>query len=305
VAVLPLPPAFIPPAINAAATTAAAASAANKIVPLVVTTVGFKATLPVLLVGAAILGTVALVGELAQIWSLYNSRPEQPEEGVTTYGPLPGPVQSRTVIIEPNPLNSWVTGMGTTADTLKVRTPFVEELFGVPRFSWRGDLFRADGTTELDVCLSRATAGTCNTHADGETSIRVVLGNVSEGIEQEPDVAFQPAQPLPPPPVLADLDPQLAPLPPLPLPIPTLRRPQLATPRPIPSPSPSPSPPRSRPALAPVLRQPHRQRCQQPRSIRSQRQQCSQRHPGNPRRRMDRWCRCRCRCLQQPRRSRM
>jgi hypothetical protein len=192
----------------------------------------------------------------AQLWSLFNSKPEQPEEGVTTYRPLPGPVQSRTVIIEPNPLNSWTTGMGTTADTLKVRTPFVEELFGVPRFSWRGDLFRADGTTELDVCLSRAFAGTCNTHADGETSIRVVLGDVSEGIEQEPDVAFQPAQPLPPPPVLRDLDPQLAPLPPLPLvspsPAPAPTGDPSRDPQPAPSPQPAPQPAGPGPGVAPA-----------------------------------------------------
>jgi hypothetical protein len=256
VAVLPLPPAFIPPAVNAAVTTVAAASAANKVVPLVVTTVGLKATLPILLVGAAILGTVALVGELAQIWSLFNNKPEQPEEGVTTYGPLSGPVQSRTVIIEPNPLNSWVTGMGTTADTLKVRTPFVEVLFGVPRFSWRGDLFRADGTTELDVCLSRPFAGTCNTHADGETSIRVILGDVTQGIEQEPDVGFTPEQPLPPPPVLVDLDEQLTPLPPLPLlipnPAPAPTGDPSTDPQPVPEPQPAPQPAGPGPGLAPA-----------------------------------------------------
>jgi len=95
VAVLPLPPAFIPPAINAAVTTVAAASAANKVVPLVVTTVGLKATLPILLVGAAILGTIALVGELAQIWSLFN----QPQETPTNWeGPTGENIIPRDVV---------------------------------------------------------------------------------------------------------------------------------------------------------------------------------------------------------------
>jgi hypothetical protein len=256
VAVLPLPPAFIPPAINAAVTTVATASAANKVVPLVVTTVGLKATLPILLVGAAILGTIALVGELAQIWSLFNSKPEVPPEGTLGFGPLPGPARTRRTRIESAGPSFWFEIMGTSEDRLEVREVFVREAADGPRFQLRGDLYRKDGTTLLDRCLSNTFSGLCNDFTADGYELTVLIDDGEAQVEQEPDVVFTPEQPLPPPPVLEDLDLQLTPLPPLPLlipnPSPAPTGDPSTDPQPVPEPQPDPQPAGPGPGLRPA-----------------------------------------------------
>jgi hypothetical protein len=166
VAVLPLPPTFIPPAINAAVTTVATASAANKVVPLVVTTVGLKATLPILVGGAAILGTIALVGELAQIWSLFN----QSQDSQTNWG---GPVSESVTpdaVIEPSGDGSgvvfpvvehWDTGgtaiPQTVPDNARVSAYFLFQ----PRTStsFKGYSYRYEAVLPDGTVLSRAVLG--------------------------------------------------------------------------------------------------------------------------------------------------
>jgi hypothetical protein len=215
------------------------------------------AGLPLLKVAAVGALAVGIGIGIAQLWGLFNSTPESPPDGTLVFGPLPGPARTRRTRVFAGPFSDFFTIMGTSEDRLEVREVFVRVQDGQARFEVRGDLYRKDGTTLLNRCLAELFfLAKCDDFTAGGYELTVLIDDPGGQFEQEPDVAFQPAQPLPPPPVLTDLAPQLTPLPPLPLvspsPAPAPTGDPSRDPQPAPIPQPAPQPAGPGPGVAPA-----------------------------------------------------